>query len=266
MRIAFLIAALFGGLCTSALGQTIWSRPYQPNQIAVEALVPERPTANTSVGSGATFLTLTRSLNDNVELATELPVARNDGTGSSTTAVGNPYVGLGLSSGTLPVLFEAGVRLPAVSTNSARSVGKRVDIGRTAAFQNEDISVTALLNGRIPIGRRTSLRLRTGVTFASTDTSATAATEARRWRLPYSVQLWREGDRFLTGLSVVGRPRLTDPDVNEGRSTNSVVLSIMLDGDRIQPGLVVGAGLDPLVEDGRFEWVGGLTLSLSYDR
>lgn len=266
MRVALLIAALLGGLCTPALGQTIWSRPYQPNQIALEALVPERPNASTSVGSAVTFLTLTRSLNDNVELAAELPVARNDGTGSSTTAVGNPYVGLGLSSGTLPILFELGVRIPAVSTNSARPVGQRADVGRTAAFRDENVSVSALLNGRVPLSRRTSIRLRTGFTFASTDSSNTDNTDEGRWRLPYSIQLWREGDRFLTGLSIVGRPRLTDSTVDEGRSTNRAVLSIMLDGNRVQPGLVVGAGLDPLFEDGRFEWIGGLTLSLSYDQ
>jgi hypothetical protein len=267
MRLSFLpLAALLALLSAPAEAQTIWSRPYQPNQIALEALVPERPNANTSVGSAATFLTLTRSLNDNLELAAELPVARNDGTGSSTTAVGNPYVGLGLSSGTIPLLFEMGVRIPTVPTNSARSVGQRADVGRTAAFRDEDISVSALLNGRLPLGRRTSLRLRTGFTFASTDTSNTAATDEGRWQLPYSAQLWREGDRFLTGLSIVGRPSLTDSNVGEGRSTNRVVFSIMLSGERVQPGLFVGAGLDPLFEDGRFEWIGGLTLSLSYDR
>lgn len=268
MRVALLIAALLGGLCTPALGQTIWSRPYQPNQIALEAVVPERPNANTSVGSGATFLTLTRSFTDNVELAAELPVARDVGNGSSAGAVGNPYVGVGLSSGTLPILFELGARLPVVPTNSARSVGQRADAGRTAAFRDEKISVSGLLNRRIPVGRRTSLRLRIGLTYASasTDTANTANTEEGRWRLPYGIQLWREGDRFWTGLSIVGRPRLTDSIVDAGRSTHRAVFSIMLGGERVQPGLFVGTGLDPLVEDGRLVWIGGLTLSLSYDR
>ena len=249
-----------------AEAQTIWSRPYQPNQIAVEALIPERPEANTSVGSGATFFTLTRSLNDNVELVTELPVARNDGNGSSSAAVGNPYVGLGLSSGTVPLLFELGVRIPAVPTNAARAVGQRADAGRTAAFRDEDISGAALLNGRIPLGRRTSLRLRTGFAFASADTTNTPYSNEGRWRFPYSAQLWREGQRFLTGLSIAGRPRLTNTEVDEGRSANHAMVSIMLDGDRVQPGLIVGTGLDPLFEDGRFEWIGGITLSISYDR
>lgn len=257
--------ALLVLLCTPAQAQTIWSRPYQPNQIAVETVVPERPNANTSVGSGSTFLTLTRSLNNNVELAAELPLARDAGNDASSAAVGNPYVGFGLSSGTLPILFELGARLPVVPTNSAREVGQRADAGRTAAFRDEDISVSGLLNGRISLGRRISLRLRTGLTYASAPSDTTNADDGR-WRLPYSAQLWREGDRFLTGLSIVGRPWLTDASVGEGRSTNQAVFSIMLDGDRVQPGLFVGSGLDPLFEDGRLAWIGGLTLSLSYDQ
>lgn len=251
-------------LDTPAEAQTLWSRPYQANQIAVEALIPERPDANTSVGSGATFFTLTRSLNDNVELVAELPVARDEGNGSSSAAVGNPYGGLGLSSGTLPLLLELGVRIPAVPSNTARSVGQRADPGRTAAFRDEDISVSALFNGRIPLGRRTSLRLRTGLTFASADTTNTPYSNQGRWRLPYSAQLWREGQQFLTGLSIVGRPRLTNTDIDEGRSANHAMVSIMLDGDRVQPGLLLGTGLDPLFEDGQFEWIGGITLSISY--
>lgn len=265
MRAALLTAILLGGLCAPAQAQTIWSRPYQPNQIALETLVPERPTTNTSVGSGALFLTLTRSLNDNVELATELPVARNSGTGTSSTAVGNPYVGLGLSSGTLPLLLELGVRIPAVPTNAARAVGHRADLGRTAAFRDEHISGSALLNGRIPLGRRTSLRLRAGLTYASASAD-TATTNEQRWRLPYSAQLWQEGERFWTGLSVVGRPTLTDTPFDDQRSTHRAVVSLMLNTSPVQPGLLLGTGLDPLFEDGQIVFVGGLTLSFSTGR
>ncbi|MFB6278879.1 MAG: hypothetical protein ABEK75_05200, partial [Salinibacter sp.] len=223
MRAALLTAILLGALCAPAPAQTIWSRPYQPNQIAVETLVPERPAATTSVGSGALFLTLTRSLNNNVELVTELPVARNGGTGSSTTVVGNPYVGLGLSSGTLPLLLELGVRIPAVPTNAAQAVGRQADLGRTAAFRDESISGSALLNGRVPLGRNTSLRLRVGLTYGSASADS-ASTNEQRWGIPYSAQLWQEGERFWTGLSIVGRPTLTDAPFDDQRSTHRAVV------------------------------------------
>ncbi|PSQ88903.1 MAG: hypothetical protein BRD43_04020, partial [Bacteroidetes bacterium QS_4_64_154] len=68
------------------------------------------------------------------------------------------------------------------------------------------------------------------------------------------------------GLSIVGRPALADSAPDVGRSTHRAVLSLMLDGDRVQPGLLVGAGLDPLVNDGELVPVGGVTLSISYKR
>ncbi|WP_103026614.1 hypothetical protein [Salinibacter altiplanensis] len=252
-----------GVLAVPAQAQTIWSRPYQPNQIALEAVVPDLPADDASAASGAAFLTATRSLNDNVELAVELPVARYATDATASTAVGNPYVGIGLSSSSRPILLELGIRIPAAPTNEALRAGQRADPGRTAAFRDESVAPSALLNGRLPLGRRASLRLRTGLTYASADRLDEEGTE-NRWRLPYSAQLWWNGERFMSGLSVEGRPRLSgsEPD----RSTHRAVVSVMLDGGRVQPGLLAGTGLDPLVQDGRFVTVAGLTVSVSYSR
>ncbi len=264
MRSPLLFVALLMGLCAPAQAQTIWSRPYQPNQIAVEALVPEIPDGNPSFPSGATFLTATRSLNDNVELAVELPLARYATGGTSTTAVGNPYVGIGLSSTSRPLLVELGARIPAVPTNQALQAGQRADLGRTAAFREEAVSLSGLLNTRLVLGRTTTLRLRAGVSYASVSADSSAGRTAG-WQLPYAAQLWRTGERFVTGFSVVGRPTLTDAGQGFG-SAHQAVFSIMLNGTRVQPGLLLGTGIDPLVEDGELVLVGGLTLSLSYRR
>lgn len=252
-----------GLLAAPAPAQTIWSRPYQPNQIALEAVVPDLPDDDASVASGAAFLTATRSLNDNVELAAELPVARYATDATSSTAVGNPYVGFGLSSSSLPILIELGIRIPATPANAAPQAGRRADLGRTAAFRDESVAPSVLFNGRLPLGRRASLRLRSGLTYASADRPDEEGTE-NRWRLPYSAQLWWDGERFMSGLSVEGRPLLSgsEPD----RSTHRAVVSVMLDGDRAQPGLFAGTGLDPLIQDGRFVAVAGLTMSVSYGR
>lgn len=265
MRTLLVLAILFGGLSTAAQAQTVWSRPYEPNQIAVEAFVPELPNDDASGRSGATFLTVTRSLNENVELAAELPLARYAASGASTTAVGNPYLGLGLSSTATPVLLELGTRIPAVRPNQARVAGRYADLGRTAAFRDEDFSASALLNGRLPLGRRTTLRLRVGLTYASATVDSTNGIEPN-WRLPYSAQLWWEGEQFMTGLSVAGRPVLEDSAPDVGRSAHRAVFSLMLDGDRVQPGLMTGTALDPIVNDGRVVVVGGVTLSISYHR
>jgi hypothetical protein len=215
--------------------------------------------------SGATFLTVTRSLSENIELMAELPVARYAVDNSSAAAVGTPYVGVGLSSTSAPVLLELGARIPAVPSNQALVAGRHADLGRTAAFRDEAFSGSALLNGRFEVGRRTTLRLRVGLTYASVPVDTTNSNEDD-WRLPYSAQLWRDGEQWMTGLSIVGRPALADSAPDVGRSTHRAIFSLMLDGDRVQPGLLVGTGLDPLVNDGELVPVGGVTLSISYKR
>jgi hypothetical protein len=265
MRSLLLLAVLLGGLLAPAQAQTLWSQPYEPNQIALEALVPEFPNDDVSAWSGATFLTVTRSFNDNIELAAELPVARYAAGGTPATAVGNPYVGIGLSSTTNPILLELGVRIPAVPSNRALKAGRRADIGRTAAFRDEAFSASALLNSRLVVGRRTTLRLRAGPSYAS-ENQPNAEGRTGVWRLLYSAQLWRSGEPLMTGLSVVGRPELTDSPLPERGSTHHAVLSLMLNGERVQPGLLLGTGLDPLFNDGRFQLIGGVTLSISYLR
>ena len=265
MRTLCLLVVLVAGLLAPAQAQTVWSRPYEPNQIVLEGLLPELPNDDATGLSGATFLTVTRSLSETLELVAELPVARYATSRTSTTAVGNPYVGVGLSSTSTPVLLELGVRIPAVPSNRAPVAGRHTDVGRTAAFRDEAFSASALLNTRLAVGRRTTLRLRAGLTYASVHVDSTNGTESD-WRLPYSAQLWREGEQFMTGLSIVGRPALSDSAPDVGRSTHHAVLSFMVDWDRVQPGLLLGTGLDPLINDGRFELVGGVTLSISYLR
>ena len=39
MRVALLIVAGLAALCPPASGQAVFSRPYEPNQIAVEAII-----------------------------------------------------------------------------------------------------------------------------------------------------------------------------------------------------------------------------------
>jgi len=132
MRVALLIAAGLAALCPPASGQTVFSRPYEPNQIAVEAIVPGGPHADPSFPSGATFLTAPRSLTDNVELTAGLPLARYAADDSSAAAGGTPYVGVGPSSTGAPVLPEPGARMPAVPSNQALVAGRHADPGRSA--------------------------------------------------------------------------------------------------------------------------------------
>jgi len=259
MRTCLAVALLC--LCVApASAQTLWSRPYQPNQIALEAIVPD---ADDDVAplSGASFFTWTVSLSDNVELATELPFARyasNTSGVNSSTAIGNPFVGLGLSSTRIPFLFEIGVRVPTAPANNASVIGGTADMGRVPAFGSDEVSITGLLNWRTEIGRFSTARFRAGLGYASYTTPSIP----RDWRAHYDAQLWRETDRFITGLTLTGRALLTTPATTQ----HHAVLSVMGNWNWVQPGLLVGTSLNDLVQNSEFVPFGGLTLSISYMR
>lgn len=261
MRI-FLLLLVFALSALPAEGQTIWSRPYEPNQFAVEVIAPDAP-GDASALSGATFVTGTFSINNNIEFAAELPMARYGATAdgvSSRTALGNPYVGFGFSSTTLPVLVQVGARLPVAPSNAATRLGEAADVGRTPAFRPEEFAPSLLLNGRLSIGRNSTLRLRTGAQYASRP--RTGGGTDRDWRLLYESQIWREGDRLLTGFSVAGQATLTKP-----RGTrHHAAISIMGNWRRVQPGLVTGMSMNDLFLDGDFSPFVGLTLSITYMR
>jgi hypothetical protein len=259
---AFVLAVVLGALALPADAQTLWSRPYEPNQLAVEALLPD--VENASPLSGATFVNLSGSLNENVEVLAELPLARfqPSGSGPTSSTIGNPYLGLGLSSTSLPVLVQLGARIPAASANAAAAVGDAADIGRTRAFRPDEFSVSGLANGRLSLGRGSSLRLRTGLAFASREAPRPDRPRIQDWFLHYDAQIWREGGLLLTGLSLTGRALLNSP----GTTDHQLTLSVMGDWERVQPGLLIGTSLNDLALDGEFTPVAGLTLSLSYGR
>lgn len=263
MRPWFLVL-FFSIIAVPSQAQTLWSRPYEPNQLAVEAIVPDAAD-ETSGLSGATFITATVSLNPNVELAAELPLARSTSQGDETTttsAVGNPFVGIGFSSTSIPLLLQVGTRFPVAPTNEASRIGAAADMGRMAAFHPEEFALSGLLNSRLQIGRNTTIRLRSGLEYASRPSPVSTGNDRiQNWRAQYDGQIWREGDRFLTGLTFTGRALLTSPGTNQ----HHLGLSLMANWARVQPGLMVGTSLNGLL-DGEVVPFAGLTLSISYAR
>jgi len=259
--LVLLLAAVAG--CT--YGQSIWPRPYEPNQVAVEWVAPTFENDAISALTSATFVTATTSLSSNVELVAELPVAyySADSTGASlsTSALGNPYLGVGLSSTSRPFLLELGVRLPLAPDNAATTAGAFTDPGRSDAFRHDERSVSALLNWRFPLGRRTSFRLRSGPSLAAFP-DGTGGTD-REFRLHYSGQLWRDGDRLIVGLTGTGRLNLSRSGSFPTKAQHHLAASVMANFDRVQPGVLLGYALDPDTQDAA-SFLVGVTVSVSY--
>jgi hypothetical protein len=261
---AVLLTLLLGLCPLLADAQTLWSRPYEPNQVTVEALVPDAADG-AGLPTGATFVTATASITENIELSTELPIAHYrpaSGGGGSATALGNPFVGLGFSSTRVPLLFQLGARIPNAPSNAATPIGSGTDVGRSPAFVPDEFSLTGLLNGRREIGQQSTARARVGLGYASRPSPLPAGDRRRDWRMHYDLQFWQERGWLLTGLTLTGRALLTSPGTTQHHAT----LSVMGDWTRVQPGLLVGTSLNDLVQDGTFVPFGGLTLSVSYGR
>lgn len=254
MRVLF-SALLLSLLSLPAGAQTIFSRPYVPNQVAVETIVPNADDAEG--GTGAMFVTATASLTGNIELAAELPVARN-GSGTGSTTVGNPYLGVGLSSTKMPFLLEIGARLPTASNNLGAATGRAASFGRTPAFGPEEVVLSALANSRIRLSRQSTIRVRTGFSYASRESAPND--RSRDWLFHYEGQLWREGNRLITGLTFTGQALLTSP----GTTNHHAGLSLMGNWNRVQPGILIGGALNPLFSRGELVPYAGITLSISY--
>jgi hypothetical protein len=264
MRGVVLIGLLFSLVSLPASAQTLWSRPYEPNQFAVEAIVPDAA-EDGDPGTGATFITGTVSLSDNIELAAELPISHfraRSGT-RTTTAIGNPFVGVGLSSTTVPFFLQLGLRIPNAPSNRATPIGDAADVGRTSAFQPDAFALSTLVNGRLELGRYSTLRVRTGLEYGSQPSqSPMTQNRVQSWRLHYDGQLWREGDRFITGLTFAGQALLSRP----GTTRHHAVMSVMANWNIVQPGLLVGTSLNELFRQGNLSPFAGITLSVSYGR
>jgi hypothetical protein len=271
MRTRFLAAAVSLALLlplSSASAQTVWPPPYRPNQISVEGVAPVFSDESVAFPSGGGYLTLTRSITENVELVGELPAARyaadTDSGSVSQTTLGNPYLGLGLTSRDVPLLVEVGVRLPVASGNAAALAGRLSDAGRTQAFLPETELLSGFANTRLEFGDDSSLRLRAGLSLSAFSTFfATGSTKEREANAHYQGQYWSEGDRFITGLGFVGRTRIFGKDPYGSRSQHHVVASFIANTPGVRPGVFIGIPVEESTRDVAPVFF-GVTLSTSY--
>ena len=258
----FLPLLLWCLLPAIAPGQSLWRIPYQPNQVVLETVVPQYETDRFEGGTGAAFLTGTYSLSSHIEGVVELPLSHATAPSTSSTALGNPYVGLGIASTTLPILVEVGARLPLGDDSIAREAATGItDPGRTAAFGRNERSLSALLNVGIFLWPNTSLRLRGGSTYAIFDDAADAID--RDVRLHYGAQLWRQGEPLTIGLTFTGVGVPSDAGSFAANSRHHLGATVLLDFDSIALGPFIGVSLDKTVRDVAPYFV-GLTLSLSH--
>lgn len=264
--VAFTLLLLMGGHSIAA-GQPIWVKPYDTDRLALEAYQPTLETTDdeeVNFPTSAFFLSGSFLFTDQTAVAFDVPFARSsrtiDGATTTDAAVGNPYVGLEISGQRRPLLLEIGARLPAVSdAGAATNVGTLTDFDRREAFDADRFSAQIIGNARLGAGDDLSMRLRAGP-LLSVDTEGDDRTDVIAL---YNLQAWFEGDRFLIGAGITGRTVTTGGGSFGGRSTFHGGLSVIFDGARIQPGVLIKTPFSSNVRD-EAPLAVGLTLSTSF--
>jgi len=270
------LAAFLAVLCAlvpaqASSAQSLWSKPYAPNQIALEVLQPSldaAPGEDLSVLTGAATLWGSHLLTDRTTLVVGLPTARYASEGDSSAPrsvtehqIGNPYVGLGVSSTRVPLLVELGLRLPlAPDRPAAARAGMSADLAHREAFAPDLFSTQALLNTRWELTRMAGFRFRGGPLLTVPTQEARGTTELF---VRYGVQGWYEGDTYILGAGLIGRALVTERGgAFADRTTHQATGTLILNLPVVQPGVLLrvpinepdGAGVDVVV---------GLTLSVT---
>lgn len=271
--VRFFVAAawLALALVPASRAQSLWSTPYVPNQITLEVLQPtlqSAPTEDISLLTGASTLWGSYLLTDRTTVVVGMPVARyrstlesEPSTDVAETQIGNPYVGVGMSSTRVPLLVELGVRLPlAPDASAATRAGQATDLVHREAFAPNLFSAQIIANARWNWTRRFGLRFRGGplLTTPTQDAPGTTEIYAR-----YGVQAWQEGDRIVAGVGLMGRALLSERGASFGdRTTHQATGTLIWNLPSVQPGLLLRLPInDPSGTD--VDVVVGLTLSVA---
>ena len=270
-RAALLAILLLLVLATGTRAQSLWSTPYVPNQITLEVLQPtlqSAPAEDISVLTSAGTLWGSHLLSDRTTVVVGLPVAHYQSTVAgdpssevTKTQIGNPYVGLGLSSTRVPLLVELGVRLPlAPDASAATRAGQATDLVHREAFAPKLLSAQIIANARWGWTRRFGFRFRGGPLLTTPTQDAPGTTEVYT---RYGVQGWFEGDRLVTGIGLMGRVLLSERGGSfTDRTTHQASGTLILNLPGVQPGLLVRLPInDPSAA--HVDIVVGLTLSVT---
>lgn len=284
----FILAVLIalGSLAPPAGAQSIWVKPYQPVQFSVEAIQPNfgdfyvPPSASSEISladadpgtdvdtgplTSAVFVSGTYAYSPGIALSAELPIAHYSAEvgerSTSETAIGNPYIGVGLSSTSFPLLLELGVRLPLASgDNPALEASSFADFSRGEAFAPDMLSFEALFNARIQLSDRINTRLRAGPVFQSDQGSG----GTNEFLTRYSAQLWFEGNRLTFGAGASGRAFLTESGSFEEVTDHHVAGTLLVHIGPLSPGILFATPLGGDLRDVA-DFFFGVSLSLSFE-
>ena len=233
----------------AAVADSIWlSQPDQGDELRLEAVLPNVQDGNFTTFSLAWFLSGTFEAKETLALSVDVPFAHvaNPEGSESSTAIGNPYIGLRLGPRDAGVMGEIGVRLPFAPDNEEAALfGFIIDqVDRPEAFLPEVASATLGLNYRYRSVEGFGVRLRLAPILWF-DTGSTLADDFEAW-ISYSAQgTYRAGPASF-GAGFVGRYWASDDsDANFGqKSVHEFDIFTNLDYGRLKPSFRIRIPLD----------------------
>ena len=261
LRLGFCVLVLLL-LGTSPLeAQSVWTGPPEhADRVSVEWLKPVFDDEGTvSFLTSSLLVSGQVTASDRLMIVGELPVsyARTEAVNAfgetqttSSTTVGNPYLGIELRGRSAPFFLELGGRVPTVDDPAffSSAVGTLTDLNRLGTYAVDQVPVQLIGNYHYtPSPSNVSFRLRGGpeAFFPAGENAPTG-----EMVLTYGAQAWYHGTSLGGGLGVTGRWRTTGEDV-DFREASLHQLSASLRGTvgRVRPGLLVRVPVEEVLRD-----------------
>ena len=260
-------------LGTSSLeAQSVWTGPPEhADRVSVEWLKPVFDDGGTASFLPSSLLVSgTVTASDRLMIVGELPVsytrteavnAFGETQTTSSTTVGNPYLGIELRGRSAPFFLELGGRVPTVDDPAFFSsvVGTLTDLNRLGTYAVDQVPVQLIGNYHYTPSSSVSVRLRGGpeAFFPAGERAPTGAMV-----LTYGAQAWYRGTSLGAGLGVTGRWRTTavDADFREA-SLHQLSASLRYTVGRFRPGLLVRVPVEEALR-GVLPVVVGITMTV----
>lgn len=271
-RASFWIVLFVLGTTLPVSAQSTWTTPPKhADQISVEWLKPLFNDGDgVSVLTSSLVISAQATLTDRLMFVGELPVAyarlnslpQFRDAETTSTSVGNPYVGLEVRSSDAPLFLEVGVRPPTTDNPGfwPSTIGSLTDLTRLGAYTVNQVPLQFVGNYHYdPASSAISARLRVGPeTFFPAADNAPAT-----MILTYGAQGWYTGGQLRAGVGLTGRWAVTERNAGFGESSlHHVTTTLQGAFGRLQPGVVVRLPLEANYREA-FRAVIGLTVTVS---
>jgi hypothetical protein len=270
MRRALSAMFLACALPAAGFAQTLWPESDKGTSFSIEVLKPnfhegEGGNDTTTFLTSAWFFTARFPMSEGFALHAEVPFSHygDDVTDSNinpSNTIGNPYLGVSISSKDRPLSFELGARAPLVKGDDESSALAAISgvftdfVDRAEAFTPDTLPIVGMADYHPSVGSGWSLRLRAGGLAdipVRNDSSSESGDRSSELYALYGAQLWYqpESGSVRIGGGVTGRFLATESGSLGDRTVHELVVGGDVKLGQVRPGLEFRLPLDSSLND-----------------